>query len=295
MTSIACSPRAKPRRKERTKRLHPIGQLRVPIACKQMCLIIVESRIDAEMPLLVAANRDEKLERAAVTATVLQATAPRIIGGRDLVAHGTWLAVNEHGVVAGLTNRPSSSGRDPSKRSRGELPLALAQHETAEASVDDFLRRFTSGDFNLGWLLVGDRRSLYYLTLNESGPIDSEALEPGLHVLGNGPLREPSPKTDLVMEHLAQARPTDLGVVAWLHRVLGDHTLPSGIDGSLENRARQLQAACVHTEDYGTRSAALVTVPPDGTPNMWVADGPPCRTPFVSVDHLWHATAKPCR
>ena len=46
-------------------------------------------------------------------------------GGRDLMAGGTWLAVNDHGVVAGLTNKPAEEGRDPSKRSRGEIPLAL--------------------------------------------------------------------------------------------------------------------------------------------------------------------------
>ena len=73
-------------------------------------------------PLVVAANRDERLDRPAHSLCVLREHAPRILGGRDDLAGGTWLAVNEHGVVAGLTNRPSPGGRDPTKRSRGELP-----------------------------------------------------------------------------------------------------------------------------------------------------------------------------
>ena len=41
--------------------------------------------------------------------TVISRAGPRIIGGRDERAGGTWLAVGEHGVVAALTNRPSAA------------------------------------------------------------------------------------------------------------------------------------------------------------------------------------------
>src|SRR3712207_7355353 len=46
-----------------------------------------------------------------------------VLGGRDEVGGGTWLATNAAGVVAGLTNRPMRDGPDAAKRSRGELPL----------------------------------------------------------------------------------------------------------------------------------------------------------------------------
>ncbi|MGH9006405.1 MAG: NRDE family protein, partial [Acidimicrobiales bacterium] len=36
-----------------------------------MCLLVVMSRMDPDAPLVVAANRDEKLDRPAVSATVL--------------------------------------------------------------------------------------------------------------------------------------------------------------------------------------------------------------------------------
>ena len=49
-----------------------------------------------------------------------------MLGGRDELAGGTWLAVNEHGVVAGLTNQPAAVGRDASKRSRGEMPAGAS-------------------------------------------------------------------------------------------------------------------------------------------------------------------------
>src|SRR6202051_1248519 len=106
-----------------------------------MCLLVVVSRLDPGAPLVVGANRDEQLVRPAVAMTVLRDAHPRIVGGRDEEAGGTWLAVNEHGVVAGLTNRPSPDGRDLSKRSRGELPIALAEHRDAASAVQDFAGR----------------------------------------------------------------------------------------------------------------------------------------------------------
>ena len=63
--------------------------------------------------------------RPAQPMTVLRDAGPRVLGGRDQLAGGTWLAVNDAGVVAGLTNRPTKGQRDPAKRSRGELPLRL--------------------------------------------------------------------------------------------------------------------------------------------------------------------------
>src|SRR5438874_459865 len=117
-----------------------------------MCLLIVLSRAHPDGPLVVAANRDELYARPARPMTVL-AEAPRVVGGRDLAAGGTWLAVNAHGLVAGLTNLPSPAGRDPARRSRGELPLALARHPDAAAAVDALVRDFRPADYNPAWIL----------------------------------------------------------------------------------------------------------------------------------------------
>jgi uncharacterized protein with NRDE domain len=253
------------------------------------------SGVVADAPLIVAANRDELLDRPAVPMTVLRAEDPRILGGRDQVAGGTWLAVNEHGVVAGLTNQPSAGGRDPSKRSRGELPLAFARYRSAAEAVEEVCPRLDPADYNPCWMLIGDRDSLYFLSVDPNAK--PERLEPGLYVLENAPLRPRSAKaafvTRLVNEALlvqSDAGSSAARTVAALETVLGSHQpaiLQERTDSAGRVRPPELSAPCVHVEGYGTRSAMTVRVPVTGLPSVRVADGRPCEHELRNASGLW--------
>jgi uncharacterized protein with NRDE domain len=256
-------------------------------------------------PLIVAANRDERLDRPAIPMTVLRPAGPRILGGQDLLAGGTWLAVNEHGVVAGLTNQPSAAGRDPSKRSRGELPLAFAAHRTAREAVAAVREELDPTAYNACWMLVGDREALFSIGVAGGGPPEVERLRPGLHVLENAPLRSPSPKAafvrGLVAEALARRGQLDAAAtLAALKTVLGDHR-PAVPEPRADATGRvwpaSLSAACVHADGYGTRSAMIVSVPAaaagGGVPAVLVADGRPCETPMREATGLWATSVSP--
>lgn len=251
-----------------------------------MCLLVVASRMVPGEPLIVGANRDEVLERPSTAVTVLEEGPPRIVGGRDELSGGTWLAVNEHGVCAGLTNQPLGDAKDPSKRSRGELPLALARHATAPDAVDALLSAYRPADYNGSWLLVGDRTSLFFVDFTGSGDGVAVALPPGIHVLENRALDEPSDKVELVRAALGTPTEGDELAEAF-RRVLTDHRNPEGDE-------RPNAANCVHLEAFGTRSSCIVRVPAaGGTPRLWVADGPPCATPYEDVSSLWTSTPGP--
>ncbi len=259
-----------------------------------MCLLVFAWQTEPDYPLVVAANRDERLDRPAHTLCVLREQRPRILGGRDELAGGTWLAVNQDGVVAGLTNRPAPGGRDPTMRSRGELPLLLAARRTADDAVAHLLDVVVPGQYNPAWLLVGDRRSLWYVELAADLAPTARPLLPGVHVLENVAVGEPSPKVDRVRALVAAGRTGATPLWATLPAVLADHVLPPGaaeatFDDDRSPRPAATLAACVHTDDYGTRSAALVRVPAsvDRRPEMLVADGPPCTAPFAEVSHRW--------
>jgi uncharacterized protein with NRDE domain len=239
-----------------------------------MCLLAVIFRAHPDAPLVVAANRDELYARPAEPMTVL---APGILGGRDLVAGGTWLAVSARGLVAGLTNLPG--GRDAARRSRGELPLWLARHDDARTAALGFVRAFRPADYNPAWLLVGDRRSLFYLELTGGDAPRATELAPGLHVLENRPLGAPSPKVDQVRAALAGLEACrGEALLERLRAMLADHRLPPG--AGADGRPAATEAACVHAGEYGTRSATLVVVPDGAPPRVQFTDGPACTARF---------------
>lgn len=253
-----------------------------------MCLLIVLSRT-LDDPLVVGANRDELYERPASPMAVLRAASPRVLGGRDQLGGGTWLAVNEAGVFAGVTNQPVASGRDPAKRSRGELPLLLVRHRSAEESVAKLAVRIDPARYNPAWILVGDRHSLYALDVSEERALGVQELPPGLHVLENRPLGAPSAKVERVLAQLSgieQATPAQ--AVLDLRRVLADHEVPVS-DEREQSSDIPLGAACVHSERYGTRWSALVTVPAPASepPQFLYAPGAPCKAAYLDATTSW--------
>jgi uncharacterized protein with NRDE domain len=260
-----------------------------------MCLLTVLFHVHPEAPVVIAANRDERYARPAEPMQVLRAAAPRILGGRDVLAGGTWLAVNAQGVYAGLTNRPSPGGRDASRRSRGELPLRLTDSARVAEAIVAVEERTRCSEYNPCWLLVGDRQALFYVVIGPTEKPEIRRLPPGIHVLENQPLEARSAKAEMVRRALTPASAwTGPALLNELQGVLRSHELPAPDlrrDAGEDTRPPQLQAACVHTADYGTRSAAVIIVPPEpnGSPQVHYADGPPCTTPLRAVSTLWRS------
>ena len=267
-----------------------------------VCLLIALSGVVPGVPLLIAANRDEMYQRPTDPITVLRAAHPRVLGGRDELAGGTWLAVNEHGVVAGLTNQPTGE-RDPAKRSRGELPLAFTAYPDAKTAVTEVCARLDPAAYNPCWMLVGDRHALFSVDVTGGHQARVEELPAGRYVLENVPLGQASAKQRRVAGLVAALDGAARdgagldgagGVEAGLAAVLADHQPaagpgPAGPGGQV--RPAELSAACVHTERYGTRSAMIVSVGQTGEPRVRVAAGPPCVTPLLDVTGMWTSPA----
>jgi uncharacterized protein with NRDE domain len=260
-----------------------------------VCLLILLSRVCANAPLVVAANRDERFDRPAEPMTLLRERNPRMIGGRDLHAGGTWLAVNEHGVVAAITNHPTAAGPDPTKRSRGELPVVCATQATATDAVAALAETIRPTDYNPAWLFVADRTDAFAVGIDAEHEPVVRSIGPGIHVLENRPFGAPSPKVDHIRALLNGVRTSNLdNAVTALRTVLSNHDVPGGPAAAAEagrtDIPLEVGAACVHTERYGTRWSAIVTMPTVGYPTMSYAAGAPCRHPFVPALTLFCTT-----
>src|SRR5262249_7347381 len=76
--------------------------LRIPCGLRRGCPLAFFHRVFPASPPVVAANRDESPARPAAPPARLPELAVRAVGGRDLIAGGTWLGLAETGLVAGM-------------------------------------------------------------------------------------------------------------------------------------------------------------------------------------------------
>jgi uncharacterized protein with NRDE domain len=253
-----------------------------------VCLLVVAFHVVPGTPLLIGANRDELLSRPTTVMTALRAAAPRVLGGKDEHSGGTWLAVNEHGVFAALTNQPLGEAKDLTKRSRGELPLVLASAPTAATGVEILLDAYRPTDYNGSWLLVGDRDTLHFVDFTGLVEPKAVALAPGIHVLENKALGAASAKVARVVDLLDGLGGTVSEATLTLEKALADHWVPAANEPT--DDAPRVVPNCVHLEEYGTRSSCIVSIGPrDERPHLQVADGPPCTASFVDVGTWWSA------
>ncbi len=248
----------------------------------RVCTLAVFAGVFPAAPLVVAANRDEIIARPTLPPCLLRDAAPRAVGGRDLVAGGTWLGLGERGLVAGILNRRTAEGPDPSRRSRGQLCLELLGCATA-AEAAARVAAEPAGRYNPFNLLVADTAAAFVASQPAGRSPHVVRLEAGLHLLTNLDVDDPTcPR--IAASHRRFAAAGDAfaadgdvdAFVARLHATLGDHATaldPRG-PGSL----------CVHGDGYGTRSASVLVAAPGGRALRYLhAEGPPCSTPLVPV------------
>ncbi|MEL6546987.1 MAG: NRDE family protein, partial [Myxococcota bacterium] len=203
-----------------------------------MCLIVMAHRVVPGTPVVVAANRDEQRARPSESIQLLETGPPRLAGGKDLSAGGTWMAIGEHGLVVGLTNQRGADGPAANRRSRGEIPLLLGSAPSAREAA----QRASALDptlYNPCTLFIADREEAFYAELVDTPRV--RALRSGIHVLENRLLDQPSPKAHRVRERLGALEERE-ELKEHLISVVADPTIP---EAPSSDRPAALNAARV--------------------------------------------------
>lgn len=247
-----------------------------------MCTLAIYFQVSAELPVVVAANRDEFYDRpAAAPAPLVQ--RPWIVGGHDVLAGGTWLGVNEAGLIAGLLNRRSNRSPDPTRRSRGLLCLDVL-HEPSVEQAAARVRREPAGAYNPFNLLLASVSGACVVG-NISGSMVLTPLQPGLHLLTNLELNDfecPRIAKSHALFEAARDRLKEKSIpdlLDALRQILSDHSTP--LDPRGDGPPNNL---CVHTERFGTRSSTVLIYSARARAyRMFHANGPPCRTAYCAV------------
>lgn len=231
-----------------------------------VCVLLISWRQRTDLPLVVAANRDEAYARPSTVPERIRAAGGTGLAPRDGVAGGTWIGIAPKGLVVAITNRRDGDF-DARRPSRGDLCRRALEQPDA-ASVHEFLKGATAdrrtNSFNL---FFADRRRAVVTSWN--GALATLELQPGIYVLSNehgfGEVEAPR-FAALVDERIELVALRDA-----LRSFLVQH----------EPEPRSGLVICKHGKLHGTVSSTLVFLPRDGPAWIEHAPGPPCRTAFT--------------
>ena len=245
-----------------------------------MCTLALYLRVFPGYPLVVAANRDEHYDRPSAPPSII-GSSPTIVAGRDLRAGGTWLGINDYGLLVGILNRrqqPGSVTKD-AYRSRGLLCLDLLRLRQL-ADIEQVLLDLAPRDYQPFTVVCADtdRACVAYKT---DETIDRVRLSHGLHIFSNSfEFAAPSEKANRVYQrflNLSQAGERLVSAGDYLDGVtqaLGDHAL-----GDHSNDPRD--AVCVHGDISGTVSSSIIFFSDaERQFEMHYCVGAPCQNPF---------------
>jgi uncharacterized protein with NRDE domain len=226
-----------------------------------MCFVLLLYGVHRECPIVIAANREERRDRPA-TGPHDWNTVPRIWAGRDEVAGGTWLGVNEAGLVVAITNRRAEAN-DPNAPSRGALCLGALHQPTAAATRDYLNSELAQRQFNPFNLIAVDGQEAWAATWRgEVTPLGA-----GIHVIvSQGDADDPAlPRVRRGRRLARRLEPARLDLP----------TLLSGLAQICANRTRP-DPICRPGGARGTVSSSLIAVDQRGQlAAYWHAPGPP--------------------
>ena len=244
-----------------------------------MCTLVVYFRVFPQYPLVIAANRDEALTRPSSPPTLL-ASSPWIYGGQDLLAGGTWLGINEHGLMAAVLNRRAQNPANPRCRSRGLLCLDALKHQSAHTALQCVTAQ-SAAQYNPFSLVIADPSAASLLYPDEH-TLQVRHLTPGVYMITNLNLNDPdcpriarfSSRFLQVSQDYRSTPPLLPDLFAQLHPILADHAEAQDPRTGL----------CLHLDGYGTCSSTLLAYSSREDRYIYhFASGPPCHTTYREV------------
>ena len=226
-----------------------------------MCLVVIAFQCSDEVPLVVAANRDEFHARPTRQANWWP-DQPDMIAGRDLQAGGTWLGAHRSGRFATVTNFRDADTPKGSLRSRGHLVTGFLEGADSPA---EYLSSIDAGAYAGFILLLSDGATLAYLSNRGGGVCE---LPPGIYGLSNATLDTPWEKVERSKALLAGLISDHRVNETELMRLLGDRN-KGPVDEAKSNRlpfatAHAITAPFIITPEYGTRCSTVVTAEASG-------------------------------
>jgi uncharacterized protein with NRDE domain len=241
-----------------------------------VCTLIILNEYIEGYPLVVAANRDERYDRASREPDVVFNGTKSLIRPWDTEKDGTWMGVAEDGWFVGITNQDDGK-HDTHALSRGKVVDACL-NAGGHRGAARLLAQLDPTQYNPFNIAFGRQRALVLSRVCPGQHLDMQPFPPGVHVISNDCCSDKyKEKVDRATERAKTIKQDTCedDVKDKLLRILMSHETTTG---------DPFQALCVHADEhsFGTRSTSIVTVSNDGEVEYWFSEGPPCKSVGLS-------------
>ncbi|XP_055834942.1 uncharacterized protein LOC129903415 [Solanum dulcamara] len=158
-----------------------------------MCIAVFIWQAHSRYSFVLLLNRDEYHNRP--TKEVHWWEDGEIVGGKDEVGGGTWLASSRNGKLAFLTN-VLELHTHPHAKTRGDLPVRFLQSQKSpmEFAKELVIEGNEYNGFNLILADIETKKMVYVTNRPKGEPMTIQEVQPGIHVLSNAKLDSPWPK-----------------------------------------------------------------------------------------------------
>ena len=246
-----------------------------------MCTLVVLRRSNHRWPILIAANRDEMIDRPWLPPGRHWKDRPNVVGGLDKLGGGSWQGINDEGVTAAILNRKGTLGPQTGKRSRGELVLEALDHADAVDAADALIH-LDAGAYRPFNMLIADNRDAFWLRA-DGHSFKAFPLEDGFSMLSAFERNDTAdPRIQLFLPRFQNAELPDPDDGQWRDwKVLLATKAPRELNDDEAGLNFQLG------NGFGTRSSTLIALPsvdhPEIEPVFLFAPGPPDQMHFRPV------------
>jgi len=239
-----------------------------------MCVMAIYYQAVANTPILAAYNREEFFERPSLPPRI-QSGKPRTVCGIDKKGGGTWLGINQYGLLVAVGNRPKTNV-PPEPRSRGLLCRELLNCRSAREAALMAAQELATGQYAGANYICLDAK--YGAVVYGGNRVEIVELTPGLHILTHGDLDDPTdPRQQLARRQLTLQRlDSSVTFLAAASRTFSRRPDPAGRGGLV-----------LLGPKFGTVSSTLVSLP-NKTQHaiLQYSNGPPCDSPYEDFSAL---------
>ena len=241
-----------------------------------VCTLTIRFSPEDDYPLIIAANRDELYSRPSVMPAIIESD-PVFFAPRDIEAGGTWIGINEYGLLAAITNvwvETTGGGMSPGPggdRSRGLLTVDILHSKTLKQATEMLHEKIAKFQYQYFNLLIASGEGLAVFTY--AGKLEGGGISASSAVINNQPYQKSNKSQSTILPFPKTGNER--------HRWVKD------VQSSLSKHPE----VCKHSDPYGTRCSQIIaisrrnenSITPLSPDRFWFADGSPCKTPFADL------------